>query len=471
MSKNEGNKMNSNLKRLFGTPFHKEKYDTQYDKMTKQPVGSLVVELGIPTTISMLVTSIYNMVDTIFVGRLGTSATGAVGVVFGFMAILQAVGFMIGQGSGSIISRRLGQKNEDAASRIASTAFFMALGIGIMLEIGCLIFIEPLMYIFGSTDTILPYAKTYVFYILLAAPFMVTCFVMNNILRYEGKAMLAMKGLMTGAVLNIIGDPILMFGFDMGIAGAGLATAASQIVSFLILLYMFLSGKTQSRLSVHRFTKDFVDIADILATGFPSLIRQGLGSISTMILNHKAGVYGDAAVAAMSVVSRISMMFFSVALGIGQGYQPVSGFNYGAGKYKRLKEAFDVTFAIGEVLIGLFATVGFIFANPIVGWFSKDASVIEMATGALQYQCVALFFVPLTVAANMTLQSTGQRLSAAFVSMLRSGLYFIPILLILAKTTGFFGIQIAQPAADILSYITCIPFVVMFFKKLPEDKE
>lgn len=446
-----------------------KKYTSQYEKMTQEPVGTLVVKLGIPTTLSMLATNIYNMVDTMFVGKLGTSASGAVGIVFGFMAILQAFGFMYGQGAGSIISRRLGQKDSESASKIASTSFFMAFLTGILIAVLGLIFMKPFMYLLGSTETILPYAETYVFYILLAAPFMISCFVLNNILRYEGKASLAMVGLLAGAVLNMFGDPLFMFVLDMGIAGAGLSTALSQVASFGILLYMFLSGRTQSRLSIRKFTRQFSDIADIVATGFPSLVRQGLGSVSTMILNQQAKVYGDAAVAAMSIVSRISMFIFSVGLGMGQGFQPVCGFNYGAGKYSRVKKAFCFTLVVSEVMMGTMAVIGLICSPQAIIMFRNDPEVIEIGTRALQYQCIALFFQPLVVLANMTLQSTGQRFGATFLSMLRSGLYFIPILLLLTYYTGLTGIQAAQPVADVLSFVTAIPFVLIFFKKLPQD--
>ena len=448
----------------------KVKYTTQYDKMTKQPVGSLVITLGIPTTISMLVTNIYNMVDTMFVGKLGTSASGAVGIVFGFMSILQAFGFLFGQGAGSIISRRLGNKDEDSASVVASTAFFSSMFMGLLIGILGTVFNTKMVYLLGSTDTILPYAKTYSLFILAAAPFMTSTFTMNNILRFEGKASLSMVGLMTGAILNMVGDPILMFGLDMGIAGAGLSTAISQFVSFCVLLSMFLSGKTQSKLSVRKITREFNVLFDIVATGFPSLVRQGLQAVSTMILNQQARIYGDAAVAAMSIVSRISFFIFAVGLGIGQGFQPVCGFNYGAKKFSRVKEAFSFTLVAGEVLLGMFAVAGLLFSNQAIAVFRDDAEVIAFGTPALRYQCMALFLNPLIVLSNMTLQSTGQRAWATFLSMMRSGLYLIPMIYILTYTMGARGIQLAQPVSDVLSFATALPVIVNFIRKLPEDR-
>lgn len=448
----------------------KVRYTTQYDKMTKQPVGSLVIKLGIPTTLSMLVTNIYNMVDTMFVGKLGTSASGAVGIVFGFMSILQAFGFLFGQGAGSIISRRLGNKDEDSASVVASTAFFSSMFMGLLIGILGTVFNTKMVYLLGSTDTILPYAKTYSLFIMVAAPFMTSTFTMNNILRFEGKASLSMVGLMTGAILNMVGDPILMFGLNMGIAGAGLSTAISQFVSFCVLLYMFLSGKTQSKLSVRKITREFNVLFDIVATGFPSLVRQGLQAVSTMILNQQARIYGDAAVAAMSIVSRISFFIFAVGLGIGQGFQPVCGFNYGARKFSRVKEAFSFTLVAGEVLLGMFAVAGLLFSNQAIAVFRDDAEVIAFGTPALRYQCMALFLNPLIVLSNMTLQSTGQRAWATFLSMMRSGLYLIPMIYILTYTIGARGIQLAQPVSDVLAFATALPVIVNFIRKLPEDE-
>lgn len=448
----------------------REAYESQYDKMTRAPISELVVKLGIPTTLSMLVTNIYNMVDTMFVGQLGTSASGAVGIVFGYMAVLQAFGFMFGQGSGSIISRMLGQKNKEDASRIASTAFFTVFFIGVLISVLSACALTPLMYLLGSTDTILPYAKTYVMYIIIAAPFMTSCFALNNILRYEGRASLAMIGLVTGAVLNMIGDPLLMFVFDMGIAGAGLSTALSQIVSFCILLGIFLSGKTQCKLSIRNYTKKPMEIWEIVSTGFPSLVRQGLASVSTMVLNGQAAMYGDAAVAAMSIVGRISMFVFAVGLGMGQGFQPVCGFNYGAGRYSRVKKAFKFTLYLSEIMIGVVAVFILIFSSQAIVIFRDDAEVIRIGTTALRFQCVALLFQPLSVLSNMTLQSTGHTAGATFLSMLRSGLYFIPILLGFTAAMGLTGIQLAQPAADVLSFATAIPFIMGFMRKLPEDE-
>ncbi|MBE7047168.1 MAG: MATE family efflux transporter [Ruminococcaceae bacterium] len=443
----------------------------QYEKMTKWPIPKLVITLGIPTTISMLVTNVYNMADTYFVSELGNSASGAVGVVFGLMAIIQAFGFMFGHGAGSIIARKLGQKDSHSASVFASLSIIACLMVGTILGVLGLIFIDPLMMMLGSTETILPYARDYGIYILIAAPVTMTSFALNNILRYEGKAFFAMIGLTIGGVLNIIGDPLLIFGLNMGVAGAGLSTAISQLVGFSILLSMFLRGKTQSRISIKYAKENPKGIFTIMATGFPSFCRQGLSSIATMMLNNYAGsVGGDAAVAAMAIVNKITFFIFAVGLGIGQGFQPVASFNYGAGLYSRVKKAFYFTFSTGEVLLGSFVMVGLFFSNNLIELFRDDPTVIEIGTLSLKLQFLALFFHPLTICANMLFQSIGENIKATFLSLLRSGILFIPILVILTETVGLFGVQSAQAIADVLAFFISAPIVIKFLKKLPEDK-
>ena len=444
-----------------------DKASMQYIKMTETPVAKLILMLGIPTTISMLVTSIYNMADTYFVGQIGTSASGAVGVVFGLMAIIQAFGFMFGHGAGSIVSRSLGAKDTERASQVASTSFACACVAGLGISILGILFLEPLMRLLGSTETILPYARTYAFYILLAAPFMAGSCVLNNVLRYEGQAAFAMIGLVSGGLLNIFGDWLLVSKIGMGVRGAGLATAVSQTISFGILFVMFVRGKTESRLQMKRVMKmRLEDVMLICKTGFPSMMRQGLSSIATMVLNGQAGAYGDAAVAAMSIVNRVCFFAFSVGLGIGQGFQPVSAFNYGAKKYGRVRKGFLATWIMGEILLGVFAVFGFLNAEFLVSLFRDDPEVIGIGTVALSAQMIALFFQPLSVCANMMFQSVGENGVATFLSMLRSGLFFVPILLVLSATLGLTGIEIAQTVADILAFMVSVPFVIRFLKTL-----
>jgi putative MATE family efflux protein len=332
------------------------------------------------------------------------------------------------------------------------------------------IFLDPLVKILGSTTTIAPYAKTYIRYILAAVPFMTASFLMNNILRYEGKAALGMIGMLTGAIMNICCDPILMFVFHMGIAGAGLSTAISQITSFLILLSMFLRGKTQSKLSIRKFAFPSILFLNIMSTGLPSLLRQGLNSLSTVILNSQSAAYGDEAVAAMSIVNRITFFVLSVAIGIGQGFQPVSGFNYGAKKYDRLREAYRFTLLLAESVMAVAAAIVMIHSENLIALLRNDPVVIEIGTWALRLQCASLLFVPLCMVTEMLFQSTGKRFGAAILSSLRSGLFFIPALLILSHFRGLNGIIEAQPIAFVLSFIPALFFSLWFFRTLPNEK-
>ena len=443
---------------------------TQYEKMTKTPIPRLIMGLSVPSIITMLINNIYNLVDTAFVGRLGTSASGAVGIVFGFMAIIQAFGFLFGQGSGSILARALGRQDTELASEHASAGFFGSMLCGLVITIIGFLWLDDIVMLLGSTDTIAPYAKTYISYILIAAPFMSGSLSLNNFLRYEGKATLGMIGLMSGAVLNMIGDPILMFGLDMGIAGAGLSTAISQIISYLILLFMFISGKTESKLSFSKaLTVGPMVYMNIMATGFPSLLRQALNSLTTVMLNSQCRVYGDAAVAGMSIVSRIIFFAFSIALGIGQGFQPVSAFNYGALKYSRVRSGYKFTALASEGIIIVGCALLIIFSDSLIGLFRDDPAVIAVGTRALRLQALANLTLPVCMATEMLFQSTGKRFGASFLSALRNGILFIPLLYILSYFRGLAGIQEAQPLSMVLALPLTIPFIVHYFRKLPKQ--
>ena len=434
----------------------KEKQQKQFNKMTSEPIGTLLLGLSIPTIISMMVTNIYNIVDTAFVGTLGTSESAATGIVFGYMAILQALAFMCGQGAGSIMSRRLGAKDIKEATKFASTGFFMSFSLGLIVAVLTYIFMDPLLILMGSTSTIAPYARIYIIYILLSAPFFTSSFTMNNLLRYEGKAKLGTVGMMTGAVLNICGDYVLMFVLKLGIAGAGISTAVSQFISFAILLFMFLSGKTQTKISIKYVANDFASIFEIVAVGFPSLLRQGLNSISTMLLNRCAAVYGDEAVAAMSIVSRISFFPMSVAIGIGQGFQPISSFNFGANRKDRVREAFWTAFVASEIVLLIISIPIYLFSGNLIQLLRDDNEVIRIGIRALHLMCVGQLFIPLTMMVEMGFQSTGAKLYATFASSLRSGLLLIPTLLMLTKLRGLSGIQESQPLSFIFTFIVCI---------------
>lgn len=447
-------------------PEAKNPQQAQFDKMTRTPIPRLVMGLAVPTILSMLITSIYNLADTFFVGQISTSASGAVGVVSSLMAVIQAVGFMLGHGAGSVISRSLGSGDAPAASRFASTSFFTALGAGAALGVFGIAGLTPLMRLLGSTETILPHARAYAFYILLAAPFMMSSLVMNNILRYEGKASFAMVGLVTGGVLNMALDPVFIFGLGMGAGGAGLATGLSQMVSFGILLSMYLRGKTVSRLALRFYTRSPRDIATILTTGLPSFGRQGLASFASMMLNVAARPYGDAAVAAMSIVSRIFQFLLSVALGVGQGFQPVASYNYGARKFHRVRQACLFTIGASFVLMTALAAVCYANGEALVRLFRDDGAVTAIALPAFRWQCVATLLQPVLVCGNMLFQSVGKAGRATFLSCCRQGIFFIPLILALPRAFGLAGVQYSQPIADALSFVVAVPFMAQFLAEL-----
>ncbi len=440
--------------------------ELKYKQMTEPPVEKLICKLALPCIVSMLVTSFYNMADTFFVGRLDSdAATGAVGVVFSMMAIIQAVGFFFGQGSGTFISRALGQKNVKDASEMASTAFFSSMGIGVVICVLGQIFLEPLSYLLGSTDTILPYTKDYLQVILLGAPWIIASFVLNNQLRFQGGAFYSMIGIGTGAVLNIILDPIMIFGMKLGVAGAGWATIISQFVSFCLLLIGCSKGGNIS-IKFSNFRPRGYYYYMIFRGGLPSLARQCLSSLATICLNHAAQPFGDAAIAAMGVVQRISMFGASTMLGFGQGFQPVCGFNYGAKLYDRVKKGFWFCVKVSSgVLVGI-AILGYIFAPELIALFRDTPAVIECGAAALRFQCLSFPMHGWIVMSTMMEQSMGRTVSATFLSVARQGFFFIPLVLILSATLGLTGIQMTQACADALTMLCAIPIHIHVMKHM-----
>ena len=443
--------------------------DRHYEKMTQTPVSKLILRLGIPTTISMLITNIYNLADTYFVGSLGESPQAATGILFTLQCIIQAVAFMLGHGSGTFVSKALADKDTDEATCYVSSAFFVGGAAGLLLSMIGLILLEPFMLLLGSTDTILPYAKDYGMWVLISCPFLICSLVLNNNLRYEGKAFYAMFGLTAGGLLNIFGDWILIQKLGMGVYGAGLSTAISQVISFSILLIMYFKN-AQSSISIRAVSRRFAVYAGIVKVGFPSLIRQGLASVSHGLLNNLTKVYGDAAIAAMSVVNRFSSLVMCVGLGIGQGFQPVASFNYRAREYKRVKQGLIFTTVVGLVVVAVLSFAGFLLAEPIIRIFQESEAVIAVGAPALRYATLGLLFLPLSVPVNMLYQSIRRAGVASFLSILRSGAMLIPALLITVHFWGLTGIQISQPIADILSGLVSIPFIIHFLRS-SEDCE
>lgn len=436
------------------------KFDSIEEKriyMTEQPVEKLVCSLAVPTIMSMLVTSFYNMADTFFVGKLDTQSTAAVGVVFSLMAILQAVGFFFGHGSGNYISRKLGAGEIEEAEKMSAVGFFSSFLAGVVIMVVCLFLIRPLAYVLGSTSTILPYTVSYLRIILFGAPAMTASLVLNNQMRFQGSAFYAMIGIVSGAVINIALDPFLIFVCGMGVAGAALATTISQYLSFCFLLLMVRRGGN-IRIHFRNFKPSLHFYQEIIRGGSPSLFRQGLASVATICLNHAAGVYGDAAIAGMSIVNRIMMFANSALIGFGQGFQPVCGFNYGAGKYKRVLNAFWFCVRMSLVVLLGLAVLVYVFAPELVTVFRKDdPEVIAVGTAALRYTVIAFPLSSWMVMCNMMLQSIGKGLKASIVASARQGIFFLPLIAILPHFFGITGVEICQAVSDVCALSVSIP--------------
>lgn len=435
--------------------------EIHYRKMTETPVAALILRLGIPTTISMLITSIYNMADTYFVGSLGESAQAATGVLFTLQALIQGLGFMFGQGSGTFISRELADQNTDSATMYVSSSFFAGAAVGSMILLAGLPLLRPLVRFLGSTETIVPHAMDYGFWVLIAAPFSICSMIMNNGLRFEGKAFYAMFGLTTGGLLNIFGDYLLVMRLQMGVYGAGMATAISQMISFCILFIMY-KKMAQSSISIRAISRKCSVYFSIMRVGLPSLIRQGLNAMTSGILNNLTKPFGDAAIAAMSVVNRYSMFLMCVGLGMGQGFQPVAAFNYRAHKFDRVKKGlvFLILFALS--VIGGASFISILNADFIISLFQKVPEVIAIGAPALRNYAVGMIFMALSVPVNMLYQSIQKPAISSVLSMVRSGAVTIPVLLIGVPLFGITAIQMAQPVADVIAGCISIPFILRF---------
>lgn len=444
------------------------RHTDNYTFLTQAPAHRVILTMAVPTIITMLVTSLYNIADTFFVGQLDTQSTAAVGVVFPVMFFIQAFGFFFGHGSGNYISRELGARRRGNAETMASTGFVYSLVAGIVAMVVGLSMIKTLAVWLGSTPTILPYTESYMSIILLGSPFMTASLTINNQMRLQGNASYAMYGIISGAVLNVVLDPVFIFVFDMGVAGAAVATVTGQVVGFFVLLAMSRRGEN-IRLDIRRFSPRLAYLKEIVYGGSPSLSRQGLGCVAVMMLNVAASEYGDAAIAAMSIVSRTTMFIMSVVLGLGQGFQPFCGFCYGAGLYGRLREGFGFIVKVGTAFLLVFFFAGFFFSSGAIGIFRDDPEVIRIGAAALCWQLATYPFNAFTMAGNMMLQTTRKPLRANILSAARQGLFFIPLIVILPYFFGLKGIIICQSCSDVLSFCIAIPIVIGAFREMDSD--
>ena len=441
-----------------------------YTYLTQAPVHRVIITMAIPTIISMLVTGLYNIADTFFVGKIDTQATAAVGVVFSLMFFVQAMGFFFGHGSGNYISRELGARRHENAVKMASTGFFSSFLVGIIVLILGEIFLTPLSLMLGSTPTILPYTEDYMQVILLGAPFLTSSLTLNNQMRLQGNANFAMYGIVTGAILNVVLDPILIFTCGLGVSGAAWATVIGQAVSFVILFLMTHRGEN---IAIHfrNFSPSLQRYKEIFYGGSPSMMRQGLACIATMSLNLAAGVYGDSAIAAMSIVGRIAMLSFAVVIGLGQGFQPVCGFCYGAGLYDRLKEAYKFTVTIGTIFLIVLAIIGWMISGTLIGVFRDDPEVIAIGVVALRWQLCVFPVNALILASNMLAQTCRKPWRANILAAARQGLFFIPLIFILPSYFGLLGVEMCQAVSDLLSFVLTVPIVIYTFREFTREAE
>ena len=435
-------------------------------RMTEAPIPSLILSLTLPSVLMMLTTAAYNVADAFFVSSLGTGATGALGCLFPLTAMIQTVGFSLGMGAGSLISRRLGEQKEEAASTLASSAFFLALLASALLCAAGLVFIRPLTHLLGATEELFEETVRCVRWLLIAAPLLILSFVLSNLLRSEGRTDLALWGMGLGSLLNIALDPLFIYSLGLGAAGPAAASVCSQAAACLLLLLFFRRRRTVLRLQLRQISRHPADYGSILLTGLPSLFRQGLAAVAAILLNRQAGIYGTEAIAAMGVVNKIFMVFFSVSLGLGQGYQPAAGYNYGADRPDRLRQALLFTLWIGVALLTLLAALLFWLAEPLLHLFTPDASVLAIARPALRALCLVLPLIPPSTLANLTCQAVGRPWLASLLAASRQGIFFLPLILWLPRCLGLTGVQIAQAGADLLTFLSCLPFLIVYLHRL-----
>ena len=440
-----------------------------YTFLTHAPIHRVIFTMAIPTIISMLSTSMYNLADTYFVGSINTQSVAAVGVSFAMMAVIQAVGFFYGHGAGNYISRQLGAKEIENAQKMAATGFVLSFLTGLLIAILGQIFLSPLCLLLGSTPTILPYTERYLGIILLGAPFMTTSLTLNNLMRFQGNTIYAMKGIMSGVLLNLLLAPLLILYFEMGITGAAIATLISQCFGCAMLFWMTHKGQN-IRIHLKNFTPSKAFAKEIIFGGTPSLSRQGLGSISTLVLNVAAGAYGDAAIAGMSIVTRIAFFTYAVVIGLGQGFQPLCGFCYGAKFYARVRDAFYFCIKCGTTFLSVCAIIGFIFSENIVELFRSDPDVVAVGSIALKGQVIIFPLVATIVLTNMLMQTLRKPIRANLVAAARSGLFFIPLIFILPHFWGLLGVEMCQAWADVCSFLMAVPIAWSAFRDMRIEK-
>ena len=438
--------------------------------MLHSPISRIIPEMAIPTIIAFLINSIYSLADTYFVSALGTNATAAVSVNANLDQIIMMAGSMLAVGANSYVARLLGARQKEKADKVLSTAFFLAFGFGTVILLLGSVFMRPMVDLLGATDTCRQYSIDYATYVLMAAPFMASTFVMNQCLRAEGSAMLSMIGMGAGGILNCVLDPIFIFALDMGVAGASIATAISKLVSWVILMYPYVTKHSLLRMSIRCFTMKWDILSQIISVGMPSMLRSGLAVVAGILLNNLAGDISDAVMAGIGVSNRIMMFPFSIILGFGSGFQPVAGFNWGAKRYDRVTESYRFSAKTAFLGAAAMALVLGVFAPQVITLFNAEAdpAMQQLGTLCIRLQCIALPIHAWVAVVNMFCAGLGYAGKAFLLATARQGSCFLPILYPMALLMGELGIVSVQAVADVLTLALAIPIIIRVLKQVAQ---
>ena len=451
---------------------HAQSQDQRKDMMLNEPISRLIPKMAIPTIVAFLINSIYSLADTYFVSSLGTNATAAVSVNASLDQLIMMAGSMLAVGANSYIARLLGQGNEKKASQVLSTAFFLAMGLGTVLMLFGSIFMTPMVRLLGATPTCEQYSIDYATYVLYAAPFMAANFVMNQCLRSEGSATLSMVGMGFGGILNCFLDPIFIFGLDMGVAGASLATAISKWVSFAILIFPYLTRRSLLHLSIRNFHPTADILSKIVSVGSSSMFRSGLSVVAGILLNSIAGDISDSVLAAVGVCNKVMMFPFSIILGFGNGFQPVAGFNWGAKRHDRVQESYRFSAKVALIGSAVMAVLAAVLADPLIVLFAgTDEEMRRIGVICMVSQCIALPIHGWVAVVNMLCAGLGNAKGALTLSTARQGTCFLPIVFPLSWAFGAYGVACVQAAADVLSLLLALPIVRGMKKKIAQAQQ
>jgi len=444
-----------------------ERRNLRRERLLNEPIPKVVVSMAIPTIMSSIVMSLYNLADTYFVSSLGSAATAAVGINHSLQQLIQMAGSAIGIGASSYISRLLGAREDEKASQVMSTTFFTAFALGLFVLLVGGIFIEPLVRFMGANDDVVPYSIDYASYILYAAPFMATVFVMNQTLRAEGSATFAALGTISGSILKVILDPIFIFTLDFGVAGAAMATAISKFVSFCILITPYLRHKSLLTLHYKKITYSRDIVSEVSKIGAPTLIRQGLMMVANIITNNVASAFSTSALAAISVVNRLMMFMGSAIMGFGHGFQSVAGFNWGAKRYDRVYKSFLFAAGCGTAVVSTLALVAAIFPEHLIGLFTEaDAEMMAIGVFSLTFRCLVMPLHAIVMVSQSCFTALGRAKQAAILSLSRQGFCLIPCVAILPLLFDVKGLGAAQGAADILSFCISFPMTLRLLREV-----